>query len=76
LIVVIALWIFCIYQFFHQEAIMAMIAYASGAIMCAVVIVAITVFFWQEVSKNIFTREIKRLELQVALLIKHIKSNS
>ena len=75
-LVVVALWAFCVYQFFHQQQIMAMIAYASGAIMCSVVIGAIAVFFFQEVNKNIFNREIKRLELQVALLIKHIKSNN
>jgi glucan phosphoethanolaminetransferase (alkaline phosphatase superfamily) len=68
------LWLFCIYKFFQQEEIMPMIAYASGAMMCSVVLAAITVFFWQEVNKNIFNREIKRLELQIALLIKHIKS--
>ena len=70
------LWLFCIYQSFQQDEIMAMIAYASGAIMCSVVLAAIAVFFWQEVNKNISNREIKRLELQIALLIKHIKSNS
>ena len=75
-LVVVALWTFCIYQFFHQEEIMAMIAYASGAIMCSVVIAGIAGFFFQEVNKSIFNREIKRLELQVALLIKHIKSTS
>jgi hypothetical protein len=69
---VVALWLFCIYQFFHQEEIMAMITYASGAIMCSVVIARIAGFFFQEVNKSIFNREIKRLELQVALLIKHI----
>jgi hypothetical protein len=76
LIAAMAVWAFCVYQFFHQEEIKVMIAYASGAIMCSVVIAAIAVYFWQEVNKHIFSREIKRLELQIALLIKHIKSSS
>jgi len=76
LIAAVAAWIFCTYQFFHQEEIKIMIAYASGAIMCSVVIAAIAVYFWQEVNKHIFAREIKRLELQIALLIKHVKPNS
>ena len=35
--------------------------------------VTIAIFIWQEVTKSNTTREIKRLELQVALLIDYLK---
>jgi hypothetical protein len=72
----IAVWAFCVYQFFQQEDVRSMIAYASGAIMCSVVLAAVAIFLLQELNKNILNREIKRLELQVALLIKYIKTDN
>ena len=59
---------FCLYQFFQQDSTMAMIAYASATIMCAVAYAAIFLVFWIQMNHNRTVREIKRVELQLALL--------
>ena len=64
---------FCVYQFFHQETMMAMIAYASAAIICAVSAGCILLFLWIQMNHNITVREVKRLELQIAMLLKHLQ---
>jgi uncharacterized membrane protein YciS (DUF1049 family) len=65
----------CIYQFFQQESMMAMIAYATATIIFGLVAACIMLFLWVKVNHNTTTREIKRLELQVALLIRELHQN-
>ncbi len=63
---------FCIYQFFQQDSNMAMIAYASATILCAVAYAAVFLVFWIQMNHNRTVREIKRVELQLALLFSEI----
>ena len=65
----------CIYQFFQQESMMAMIAYATATIIFGLVAASIMLFLWVKVNHNKTTREIKRLELQVALLVRELHQN-
>jgi hypothetical protein len=67
-IVAMALMAVCAYQFFHAEAIRAMIAWTAGFLWCLTFIAMIKVWYWMELNRNSVTREIKRLELQVAQL--------
>ena len=62
------LMIFAIYQFFHQESMMALVAYASLAVICVVAEATIFLTIWISIHNNNRQRDIKRLELQVALL--------
>jgi Family of unknown function (DUF6768) len=64
---------FSIYQFFQQDSIMAMIAYATATLIFTVSAVAIMLFLWIKMNHNTTTREIKRLELQVALLLHELR---
>ena len=63
---------FCLYQFFQQESTMGMIAHAALLICCAVAIGTIYALLWISMNKNAINRNLKRLELQTALLIKQI----
>jgi hypothetical protein len=65
----------CIYQFFQQESMMAMIAYATATVIFGLVAASVLLFLWVKVNHNTTTREIKRLELQVALLIRELHQN-
>ena len=73
---VLALMVFCVYQFFQQETVMGMLAYASLTVVCIVVHGAIMLFVWIQMNHNTTVREIKRLELQVAMLLKQLKEKS
>lgn len=63
-----ALFFFCCYQFFQQETVMGMIAYASVAVALIVVYCCILLFLWVQMNHNTTIREIKRLELRLLLL--------
>ena len=60
--------IFAIYQFFQQESMMGLIAYASITIICVLVEMAIFLTIWISIHSNNRQHEIKQLELQIALL--------
>jgi hypothetical protein len=59
-----------------QETMMAMIAYASLAIICTVAYAAIFLFIWVQMNHNTTVGEIKRIELQIALLSKQLSQDS
>ena len=62
------LMVYCAYQFFLQDSVMAMLAYASVTIICVISLTTIYVIFYVCLNRNVTIREIKRLELQIALL--------
>ncbi|MFT7218486.1 MAG: uncharacterized membrane protein YciS (DUF1049 family) [Candidatus Azotimanducaceae bacterium] len=68
--------VFFAYQFFQQAETMAMIAYATGAILCAVAYAAVFNFIWVQMNHNTNLREIKRLELQIALLTRSLTEHN
>ena len=64
---------FFVFQFFQQETMMAMIAFASAAIMSVVSAACLVLFLWVQMNHNTTVREVKRLETQIALLIRQLK---
>ena len=58
------------YQFFHAESTRAMIAWATGFVVCAIIMYMMKVWYWLELNKNSLAREIKRLELSLKATIK------
>jgi hypothetical protein len=70
---ILALMGFCIYQFFQQESVMAMLAYACLAIFCFVSHAAIMLFVWMQIHHNTAITEVKKLELQIMLLLKQLQ---
>jgi hypothetical protein len=62
------------YQFFHAESAREMTAWATGFVVCAIVIAMIKVGYWTELNKNSLAREIKRLELELANLSRRLSA--
>ncbi len=60
-------------QFFTREDPREMLLWAIGFIFCMSAVSMMKVWFWMELNKNAITREIKRLELQIARLAARIK---
>jgi hypothetical protein len=69
-VVLMALSVLCIVQFFRAQDVQPMLAWAVGFLVCFGGILGMKVWYWMELQKNTITREIKRLELQVARLAK------
>ena len=66
----------CVYQFFQQDTMMALIAYSSATIICLVSAGCILLFLWVQMNHNTTVREIKRLELQIAMLLKQLQEKT
>jgi cytochrome c biogenesis protein CcdA len=66
--VLMALSIFAIVRFFQAESVREMIAWAGGFFFCTMGVMGMKVWYWMELNRNAVTREIKRVELQLARL--------
>ena len=64
------------YQFFQTDSTRAMIGWAAGFVTCAVTTGMLKIWFWLELNKNSVTREIKRLELQIANLSRQVSAKT
>ena len=59
---------FAIWRFVEAADVKSMLAWAGLAGIALLAIAMIKLWFWLELQRNLVTREIKRLELQVARL--------
>jgi len=64
----VAMAVVCAYQFFQAESTRAMIAWATGVLWAIVATGMFKLMYMMELNKNSITREIKRLELELAQL--------
>ena len=60
-------------KFFKTDDSRDMMMWALAFIFCMMAVSMMKMWFWMEMNKNAITREIKRLELQIALLAGRIK---
>lgn len=66
--VIFAVLIWCGFKFFGAETTRELIGWSTGFLTLFVFTVLMKIWFWLELLRNSVTREVKRLELQVALL--------
>lgn len=66
--VIFGIQIWCGFQFFGAETTRELVGWATGFLALFLWIVMMKLWFWLELLRNSVTREVKRLELQVALL--------
>ena len=72
-LVFIVLFIFAGIRFFDAEATKDMLMWAAACVVCWSAVFMMKVWYWMELNKNSLTREIKRLELQIARLAGRLK---
>lgn len=60
-------------KFFNAEATRDLLLWAAACIVCLSAVSMMKVWYWMELNKNAITREIKRLELQIAQLSARLK---
>ncbi len=61
-------------QFFNAESTRAMIAWSMGFVLGILTVSLLKIWFWMEMNKNAVTREVKRVELQLARLSEAIRN--
>lgn len=61
-------------KFFNTQDTNTAMMWAIGFMFCMMAVAMLKMWFWMELQKNAVTREIKRLELQVARLASRIKA--
>lgn len=67
-------FLYCTWQFFLQDTTRGQVGYAAGAVTCILAVGLIDCIWMLLVQHNATRREIKRLELQIALLARHIEA--
>jgi len=71
-LVFVALFIYCAVAFFDAQQTKHQIAWGIGASLCMLAVVAIKIWFWLEMQRLAISREIKRVELLTARLIRRL----
>lgn len=69
-----AMAIYAAVRFFEVESTRDLILYATLFLICMGIQIAMKIWYWMLLNKNAVTREIKRLELQIAMLARTTKS--
>ena len=68
-----ALFIFSAVKCFGAESTRDIVMWAAACILCMTAISMLKIWYFLEMNRNALTREIKRLELQIARLAGRIK---
>ena len=74
ILVIFALSIYCLVEFLKAEEIREMLLWGAGMIVGLVMVGMLKMWHWMQMDKNALLREIKRLELQVGLLVKKMSN--
>lgn len=72
-LVALGMAVFAAYRFFHTDSTQAMIAWATCFLWFVIWVAMLKIWFWLEMQRNSLSREIKRLELQVANLSRQLE---
>ncbi|MCH8806187.1 MAG: hypothetical protein IH986_08875 [Planctomycetes bacterium] len=72
-LVFLVLGILAAVKFFGAESTRDIVMWAAACILCMSAVSMLKVWYFLEINKNALTREIKRLELQIARLAGRIK---
>ena len=74
-LIVFILFIYCLIQFLNTNNTNELIKWASAGFLCWTTIAMIKIFVWMQMDKNALLREMKRLELQIAVLANKTNQN-
>lgn len=74
MLAVMAILVFAIVKFLDAETTRSQLAWSLVSVACMLGVVLIKTWGWLEIHRNYVTREIKRVELQIALLAKRLRN--
>lgn len=61
-------FVYCVWNLLQTDDVRATLLWSTGALITALAVAMLKLYFWMEMNKNVMLREVKRLELQVARL--------
>lgn len=64
--------IFAVIQFVQADDMRVMMLWGAGVAFCFGAVTAVKIWYWLEMGRLALTRDIKRVELQVALLAQQL----
>jgi len=64
--------IYCIVRFFQADSTKMMIAWAIGFMWASMAVAAMKIWYWMEMQRHQITREIKRVEIEIAALARRM----
>jgi len=70
-VLVFIVFVFCTIQFFNTEVTNELIKWACAGFLCMVFMGMMKLYIWMQMDKNETLRELKRLEIQVAVLFEN-----
>lgn len=70
------LLIYCAIEFYNAKEVRDMLLWGAGGFTCLIAQSMLKLWSWMQMDKNHLLREIKRLELQVAMLSEKVKDIS
>ncbi|WP_281542841.1 DUF6768 family protein [Maribacter aestuarii] len=72
-VLIFIVFVFCTIRFFNTEETNGLIKWASGGFLCIIFMGMLKLYIWMQMDKNDILREVKRLELQVSVLLNKTK---
>ena len=66
--VLFGVFVYCAWNVFTVADVRETVFWSAGAIVAALSVAMLKMYFWMEMNKNVMLREVKRLELQIARL--------
>ena len=72
-LVFLALAIFSAVKFFQVDGTREMLMWTAAFVFCMLAMLAGKIWYWMELNKNSVTREVKRVELQIAHLAHRLR---
>lgn len=70
-IVIFIVFVYCAIQFFNTEITNELIKWASAGFLCMIFMAMMKLYIWLQIDKNDMLRALKRLELQLAILLEN-----
>lgn len=62
-------FVFCTIRFLNTQETNELIKWASGGFLCMIFMGMLKLYIWMQMDKNDILREVKRLELQISVLL-------
>ncbi len=66
---------YCGYRFFIAETVQSQIGWSIGFLYSGLIVSMLKIWYWDEMRRNTYLREIKRLQTQVAKLTERIEEH-
>ncbi len=72
-VLVFVVFVYCLVQLFNTEQLKELILWTAAGFLCMLFMAMMKLYIWMQMDKNDVLRELKRLELQVAVLAQKLE---